>query len=473
VPPADETPGYAAEALPPNTTPITNIAGMNAAGYAPTVRSTFFDVSPDGRRVEIAWLHNKPKADGSFDTSGEPVTYATVGDPAVPSSFKAPQAIGRRMFDVVAGYESRKVYNLAHNAPFVVGDRKGGFIGLTVPMNANGYAEGMPATNFGYGLSTLATGATTWSAQGKAFLTRQSDGSSLSEMSGNMDPAGNAHVFGQGHLGLFQSGFGYQRLKAGAGTWDSKPLGSAYRTSSVNFFCEGGGYAAQVKNKQGFYDLHAAFAWNKAGITPLYGLSYVVSHDGGTTWQTAAGQALTLPVKATDTHAAVFAANLNASTGTGAVPGHSVINVGAADDGTPLIIRPNFTDSTRQAVQHHLYAYSGGRWVDVPVGPALYWNAAGNGVAYNGVTGKVNVVLLDPGSYAKPARILLESIALADLKAGKSTWKEEVICSVTQSHYASSLKVREVKNTKFVCLFDGEYHNPGTVQPVLVESPMR
>jgi hypothetical protein len=457
----------------PNTTPITNIAGMNALAYAPTVRSTFMDVSPDGARVAIAWLVNRDAA-GAFSRTGDPKTYATVGDPTQPSSFSTPQLIGTRMYDFAAtATDYHKRYNSDHNAPFVVGLPSGGFVGLSVPMNANGYAQNTAATPFGYAQSDLAPMAEAWSAPAMAKLTDMPQGSSLSEMTGNADPAGGVHLFGQGHRGQFQSGFGYQRRRPGQSTWDSLPLAAAYRTGTINYFAEGGGYASRVKNSQGSYDIHAAFAWNQAGVKPLFGLSYVVSHDGGTTWKTAGGQAVTAPVTHNNASAAVFAANLNAGSFSGSTPGYSTINVGATDDGAPLIVRPNAVGGDRQQVQHHLYTYADGAWVDVPVGPALYWNANGNGVAYNGKTGRVNVVLLDPGSWAKPARVLLYHQSLADLRAGKADWTEEVVASVPQKHYASSLIVREVKDTRFVTLFEAEYKNPGTVQPVLVEAPMR
>ncbi|MNT24228.1 hypothetical protein D3C72_1596930 [compost metagenome] len=174
-----------------------------------------------------------------------------------------------------------------------------------------------------------------------------------------------------------------------------------------------------------------------------------------------------------DASAAVFPANLTAGTAGGSTPGHSTINVGATSDGAGLIVRPNEVGGTRVRVQHRLYTFTGGKWINVPVGPELFWNANGNGVAYNAATGRVNVVLLDPGSWAKPARVLLYHQSLANLRAGKAAWTEEVVASVPQKHYASSLIVREVKDTRFVVLFESEYKNPGTVQPVLLEAPMR
>jgi hypothetical protein len=457
----------------PNTTPLSNIAGMNATKYAPTARSTFMDVTPDGRRVAIAWLTNRD-ASGAFSRTGEPITYATVGDPTMPSSFRAPMVIGKRMYAYAAtATDYHKRYNSDHNAPFVVGTNTGGFVALSVPMNANGYAQNMAATRYGYARSELSPGGTSWSGPYLAGLSAAAQGSSLSEMTGNGDPAGGIHLFGQGHRGQFQSGFGYQRRRPGVTTWESKPLASAYRTGTINYFAEGGGYASRVKNAQGSYDVHAAFAWNQAGIKPLFGLSYVVSRDGGTTWKTANGQAVTTPVTHNNTAAAVFPAALNATAFKGSTPGYSTITVGATNDGAPLIVRANASGAIGTLAQHRLYTYTAGKWVSVNVGPALFWNANGSGVAYNAKTGRVNVVLLDPGSYAKPARILLYHQPLADLRAGKATWKEEVVASVKQSHYASSLIVREVKDTRFVTLFEGEYRNPGTVKPVLVEAPMR
>jgi hypothetical protein len=35
------------------------------------------------------------------------------------------------------------------------------------------------------------------------------------------------------------------------------------------------------------------------------------------------------------------------------------------------------------------------------------------------------------------------------------------------------MQVREVKDTRFVVLFESEYKNPGRVKPTLVEAPMR
>ncbi|MFN3431989.1 MAG: hypothetical protein ACK46X_18820 [Candidatus Sericytochromatia bacterium] len=470
--PAPSLFSIASTARAPRTTPITNIAGMNAAAYAPTVRSTFMDVTPDGRRVAIAWLVNR--TNGVFSRTGEPITWATSGDPTVPSSFTTPKVIGRRTTGYAATATTyNKQYNADHNAPFVVGLPNGGFVGLANPMNANGYAQNLPATPYGYSQSVISPGYTTWAAPGMATLASMPAGSSLSEMSGNADSAGGVHLFGQGHRGQFQSGFGYQRRRPGTTTWESKTLASAYRTGSLNYFAEGGGYASRVKNAKGQYDIHAAFAWNRAGIKPIYGLSYLVSRDGGTTWQTAAGKAVTLPVTHADASAAVFPANLKSGTVGGSTPGHSTINVAATHDGAGLIVRPNEVGGSRVRVQHRLYTFHGGKWIHVPVGPELFWNANGNGVAYNAKTGRVNVVLLDPGSWAKPARVLLYHQSLADLRAGKAAWTEEVVASVPQKHYASSLIAREVKDTRFVVLFESEYKNPGTVQPVLLEAPMR
>ena len=365
----------------PVTTPLTNIAGMNAAKYAPTARSTFMDVTPDGKRVAIAWLSNRDAA-GAFSRTGEPVTYATVGDPTIPSSFRAPMVIGKRMYAYAATATSyHKKYNSDHNAPFVIGTATGGFVGLANPMNANGYAQNMLATPYGYARSELSPGGTSWSGPYLAGLSAAAQGSSLSEMSGNGDPAGGIHVFGQGHRGQFQSGFGYQRRRPGVTTWESRPLAAAYRTGTINYFVEGGGYASRVKNAKGTYDIHAAFAWNQAGIKPLFGLSYLVSRDGGTTWQTAAGKVFTGPVTHADTSAAVFHANLSATRYSGSVPGYSTIGVSATDDGAPLIVRPNASGALNTKVLHRLYTYTAGKWVSVNVGPALFWNSNGNGVS--------------------------------------------------------------------------------------------
>jgi hypothetical protein len=124
-------------------------------------------------------------------------------------------------------------------------------------------------------------------------------------------------------------------------------------------------------------------------------------------------------------------------------------------------------------VQHWLYTYAGGRWVGLRVGPPVLWDAAGSGLAYNAATGNVDVVLLDPGSATTPARVLLYSQPLAQVQAGQENWKEEAIASVPTRTYASHLQVREVPNDHFVALFENNYVNPGKVEPMLLDVPMR
>ncbi|MNS46373.1 hypothetical protein D3C72_788670 [compost metagenome] len=449
-------------------TPKGNVAGMNGSRYAPTNRSTFLAVSPDGGRVAIAWLHN--------DDGGEPTAYATVGNPKDAGSFTAPQVIGTRTMPYAAqASDYHRKYNTAHNAPFIVSGPSGGFLGLSVPMNANGYAQAMPATGYGYMASACDPGRTTFAPSRPAPVDNTAEGSSLSAMSGSVDGRHEAHLFGQGHLGAFQGGFGYQRQREGSASWESVTLAAAYRPGWRYYFGEGSGYVAKSLNDQGRNDLHAAFAWNEQGESPMYGLYYMKSRDGGRSWTNAAGQPLTLPLRhrQNDGPAAVIRADLTSTAYGGEAPGHRSIDVSATDDGRPLIVRPRFTDSTRKSVQHFLYTWAGGRWQAMKVGPSVFWDAAGNGVAYNAKTKNVNVVLLDPGSRARPARVLRYHQSLDDAMGGREKWVESVIATVPTTSYASHLQVREVKNSRFVALFENNYRNPGKVEPLLLEVPMK
>jgi hypothetical protein len=453
--------------------PIANLAGMLADAYAPTNRSTFLAVSPDGARVAVAWLHNDANASPQC---GEPTAYAVVGDPAVPGSFGAPAVIGRRTQAYGPGADtSFQMYNTAHNAPFVVARPGGGFVGLSLPMNANGYAQGMPATGDGYMRAEIGQGYGVFSAPSPQRVADPAAGSSLSEMSGGTDTTGTMHLFGQGHLGAFQGGFGYQRLAPGADALESRTLAAAYRVNGLSYFGEGDGYLAPTPNAAGHQDLHVAFAWNARGESPNYGLYYLVSHDGGDTWRTINDQPVSLPLKMgeNDADAAVIRANLSAVGYGGDGAGHRAIRVAATDTGAPLIVRPFFTDDGHRQVQHWLYTCADGRWVGVRVGPPVLWDAAGSGVAYNARTGRVNVVLLDPGNATHPARVLLESQPLADVAAGHEAWQEEEVASVPTRTYASHLQVREVPGDRFVALFENNYVNPGKVEPMLLSVPMR
>jgi hypothetical protein len=463
----------------PNTTPITNIAGMdNNPQWQATNRSTFMDVTPDGSKVGIIWMNNRD-ANGNFSITGEPYAYASIGDPSNPSSFSAPTLVGQRPFDYAAdATDSYKKFNWAHNAPFMLATRFNGFLGFSVPMNANGYAEKIAPipTGYGYALAEAMPGSSSFATSGLVKLTNWNQGSSLSEMSGDMDGDGNIHLFGQGHLGRFQGGFGYQRRPSGATTLDGYTLASAYRPTGMNYFSEGSGYVAKTRNSYGKYDIHAAFSWNRQGDSPVYGLYYLRSRDGGLTWQNGYGKAVTLPLtyNGNDSQAAIVRAGLTTGgTYNGALVGASQVVTGAADNGQPFILRPIFTDSTQKLVQNWLYTIRDGKWIRVAVGPKLFWNAYGAGVAYNARTGHVNVVLLDPGSYRYPAQVLLYSQPLSSLNAVSYAWKQEVVAKVPQSHYASSMQVREVKDTRFVIMFESEYKNPGRVRPTLVEAPMR
>lgn len=463
----------------PNTTPILNIAGMNTnPQWQPTNRSCFMDVTPDGSKVGIIWLNNSD-ANNNFTLTGEPTAYATIGDPADPSSFTAPTQVGTRPFNYATSCtDGYKKFNSAHNAPFMLATQLNGFIGFSVPMNANGYAEMITPipTGYGYQMAECMPGSTSWGAPGLAKLTNWNQGSSLSEMSGDMDADGQINMWGQGHLGRFQGGFGYQRRRPGASTFDGMTLASAYRPTGMNYFAEGTGYTAKNRNSYGKFDLHAAFSYNKQGDGQVYGLYYLRSRDGGTTWQNVRGQTVTLPLTygGNDSQAAIVRGGLTSGgTYSGALTGASQVITGAADNGQPFILRPIFTDSTQQLVQNWLYTFTGGRWIRVAVGPKLFWNAYGAGISYNSRTGNVNVVLLDPGNYKYPAQVLLYSQPLSSLNQVSYKWKQEVICKVPQNHYASTMQVREIKDTRFVVLFESEYKNPGRVQPTLVESPMR
>jgi hypothetical protein len=446
--------------------------------WQPTNRSCFMDVTPDGSKVGIIWLNNSD-ANNNFTLTGEPTSYATIGDPADPASFGAPVEVGKRPFNYATDCtDSYKKFNSAHNAPFMLATHLNGFLGFSVPMNANGYAEKIAPipTGYGYQMAEAMPGSSSWGAPGLVKLTNWTQGSSLSEMSGDMDGDGNIHLWGQGHLGAFQGGFGYQRRASGSTTLDGKTLAAAYRPAGMNYFAEGTGYTAKTRNSYGKYDLHAAFSYNKQGDGQVFGLYYLRSRDGGNTWQNVKGQTVTLPLtyNGNDSQAAIVRAGLTTGgTYSGALTGASQVITGAADNGQPFILRPIFTDSTQQIVQNWLYTYTGGRWIRVAVGPKLFWNAYGAGVAYNARTGNVNVVLLDPGNYKYPAQVLLYSQPLTSLNAISYKWNQEVIAKVPQSHYASTMQVREVKDTRFVVLFESEYRNPGRVQPVLLETPMR
>ena len=437
--------------------------------YQPTNRSTYLAVSPDGSKVAVSWLHNADST-GAFAVTGEPTNYATIGDPANPGSFTAPQLVGKRMFSYAT---TGNKYNSAHNHPFALANPNGSFLSLSVPMNANGYAEGIARTGYGYHESVAQPGSTAWSAPALAQLT-STLGTTFSETSGGFDGDGNIHMFGQGQVGSAAGGMAYQRRTRGAALIESVALAAPYLPTGMNYFGEGQGFISRTRNAAGKFDLHAAFSWNKQGSAPMYGLYYLKSADGGNSWTNAAGQAVALPLPATNTTAAVVAANLGTGgTYSGSIPGIRGISATAARSGVPVIVRPVY-DSTYNQTQARAYAYANGNWVNVPVGRFMYFNQGGTGVAINEVTGRVNVVLLDPGTSSVPGRVLLYHMPLSSLTAGSTAWTEEVVASVPNgSSYASSLQVAVVPNTRFVVMFEPNFVNPGRVKPVLVEAPMR
>lgn len=466
------TPTAAPTLRPPISGLLTNIAGWNASTYLPQNRTARIAISPDGKRLGVVWQHNDDAANAF---TGEPHAYATVGDPTVPSSFAAPTPVGKRPFEYAAGItDEYKAYNVQHNEGFIVAKPDGGFLTLSVPMNANGWAEMLPATGYGYVLSEYAGGM--WSAPGLAKLRTTSLGSSNSEMSGNADGDGNIHIFGQGHLGGFQGGMGYQRRNAGDTLWDTVNLAAAWRSSTeIIYFVEGWGYVSPRRNALGKFDLHVAFAWNRRGWeSEMYGLYYLLSQDGGRTWLNVNKQVQTLPLKVNtnDGPAAVFPANVSGTSFTGNQKGARSISVTAGPDGEPLIVRSTYVSTT--TVQNRLYTYVNGSWISVPVGGPLFWNFNRTHVSYNRRTGKVNVILLDPGSTSAPGRVLLFSQPLSDVRAGKSAWTQEVVAQATNTrNYSSSLQVVEVPDTRFEIMFEPSYANPGRVSPVFAEAAMR
>ena len=329
-------------------------------------------------------------------------------------------------------------------------------------------------TGYGYVASGTEPGGITWSTPRLIGLRSPGDGASLSETSGGFDGDGNLHVFGQGQLGIASGGMAYQRRTRGDSLIDTMTMSAAFRPSGMNYFGEGQGFISRRRNAAGNFDLHAAFSWNKQGSTPMYGLYYLKSTDGGDTWTNAAGQEVALPLQAANTTAAVVPANLGTGgTYRGSIPGTRGISVTAARTGVPVIVRPLLGPSPGQT-QARVYAHANGTWVNVPVGRPMYYNQGGTGVAVNEVTGRVNVVLLDPGKASAPGRALLYHMPLSGLLAGSSAWTEEVIAIVPNgSSYASSLKVAVVPNTRFVVVFEPNFVNPGRVEPVLLEAPMR
>lgn len=445
--------------------------GWKNEALRPQNRTARLAVSPDGSRLALVWQHN---ADGKSAFTGEPTTYATVA--SRPGSFGPVMAIGRAPFRPLLPFDlsDRLEYHVRHNEPIVVALPGGRFLALSMPMVANGYAVLRPPTGYAYVQAEYADGA--WSEPGLARLRETAPGSSLSEMSGDADPDGNVHLFGQGHLGGFQGGMGYQRRSAGENVWDSVNLAAAYRpTRGMAYFAEGWGYVSGKRNGLGKFDLHVAFAWNRQGWeSELYGLYYLVSHDGGRTWLNVDGQPARVPLEANsnDRMAAIVPAALGTRSYSGNQKGARGISVTAGPDGEPLIVRSTYVSDT--TVQNRLYTRVKGAWISVPVGGPLFWNFHRTHVSYNHRTGRVNVVLLDPGSTMAPGRVLLFSQPLADVRAGKSAWTQEVVAQAANTrNYASSLQVAAVSDTRFEILFEPSYQNPGRVAPVLVQAAMR
>lgn len=449
------------------TAVLADVGGWDDPALRPTNRSTAIAAASDGR-VALMWLHN---ADPGGPPDGEPITYASVGDPLKPESFTAATPLSTRPFDDgPLAFARRRHYNAAHNAPFICATRAGGFIGLSVPMNANGYAQGRPATGFAYAENRWSPKAGRWSAPALCALASPMAGASLSEISGGQGPDGTLHLVGQGHLGRFQGALGYQRWRPVQARGESLTLASAHRPGKLTYFVEG----AMAVAPDGA--LHVAFAWNQQGAMPMFGLYYLVSRDGGRRWQTAHGRHVTLPLEAgrSAEAAAVVPAALSARGYGGASAGVHSLSVAVAPDGAPVIVRSRFVGPDRKQTQTEVFTRTGGRWVSAPVGPPLFWNQGGTGVAVSRRTQRVNVLLLDPGGPKRPGQVYRYDAPLSALRRGKAWWHRQVVGEAPNAHgYASSLKVATVGDQRFVFVFEPSYRNPGRVSPVLGVAPLK
>jgi hypothetical protein len=280
---------------------------------------------------------------------------------------------------------------------------------------------------------------------------------------------------GQGHLGQFQGGMGYQRWRPWRQLWDSAVLAAPFRTSGGQaYFVEGAGAVADGPGGKGV--IHVAFAWNERGSTPNFGLYYMVSRDGGVSWQNVGGQKLTTPVRfgKNDASCAVVPAALSTQGYSGATPGVHGLSVAVAPDGAPLIVRPETLGSDPNRAQPKLYTAVGGKWVGMAIGAPLYWNFGGTGITVNTKTGHVNVVLLDPGGVHRGGQVLLMSAPLSSVKRGHPAWARKVVGEAPNwTNYASSLQVAFVPNREALFVFEPNYQNPGQVAPVLGRAALR
>lgn len=165
-------------------------------------------------------------------------------------------------------------------------------------------------------------------------------------------------------------------------------------------------------------------------------------------------------------------ANLTSGSYSGSSTGvPRVVEVAATKDGTPVVVKPLFTDSSNMQTQ--VYTFAGGRWVNVPVGPRLNYKL-GVGVAVNNQTNRVNVVLLDPGSASSASRILLYHQPVADLMAGKANWTQEVVASFPNGQAAATaMRTAIVEDTRFAILYEPNWSYPNYAKPVYLEAPIR
>ena len=64
--------------------------------------------------------------------------------------------------------DAYKKFNSAHNAPFMLATHLNGFLGFSVPMNANGYAEKIAPipTGYGYQMAEALPGSSSFGAPG-------------------------------------------------------------------------------------------------------------------------------------------------------------------------------------------------------------------------------------------------------------------------------------------------------------------
>lgn len=454
------------------TAVVADVAGWAGDRLMPTNRSTSLAVSSDGRRLALVWLHNE----GRRDPTGEPTVYATTALLSDLGRFAAPTAIAVRPFDYASGRPTDDArYNSAHNAPIVLPDRHGGFVALSVPMNANGYAQGLPATGYAYAASGVGAASTQWSKPVLGRLRSLPLGSSLSETSGGVSPDGTVHLVGQGHLGQFQGGMGYQRWRPWRDAWDSAVLAAPFRTSGGQaYFVEGAGAVGDGVAGKGA--IHVAFAWNERGSTPNFGLYYLMSPDGGVTWQNVKHERVATPVRygKNDASCAVVGAGLSTAGYAGAIPGVHGISMAIAPDGAPVIVRPESLPGDPNRAQLRLHTYAGGRWVSVPVGGPVYWNFGGTGVTVNTKTGNINVVVLDPGGMRRGGQVLLMTEPLASVRRGRAMWGRRVVGETANTtNYASSLQVAFVPNQEVLFVFEPNYQNPGQVAPVLGRARLR